>query len=194
LPVQRLISEKSLSTCKFSLAARLTALNKDMEKEFNNLINNHRGIIFKVCHLYGFEKEYKEDLFQEIVLQLWKSFPTFRNESLITTWMYRVALNTAISHFRREHKKPPRQSINGIKFDIPDIANDIEQHERFEAMNRAIDQLSRIEKAIIMLYLEEKSYQEISDIMGISHSNVGVKLNRIKIKLGKIIKSNAHES
>jgi RNA polymerase sigma factor (sigma-70 family) len=165
-----------------------------MEKEFNNLINQHRGIIFKVCHLYGFEKEYQEDLFQEIVLQLWKSFPSFRGESLATTWMYRVALNTAISHFRREHKKPKRRSITGLEFNIPDIPPDADHLEEYELMKRAIDQLSRIEKAIVMLYLEEKSYQEIGDIMGISLSNVGVKLNRIKLKLGKLIKSKTYGS
>lgn len=76
-----------------------------MEKTFVDMINGNRGIIYKVCNLYCHEKEYKEDLFQEIVLQLWKAFPGFRNESLRTTWMYRVALNTAISNFRKERKK-----------------------------------------------------------------------------------------
>jgi RNA polymerase sigma factor (sigma-70 family) len=165
-----------------------------MEKEFVTLINRHRGIIYKVCHLYGYEKNYKEDLFQEIVLQLWKSLPGFRNESMVTTWMYRVALNTAISHFRRERKRPASQSLSDAEFEIPDIGSHQPIDEREQEMNLAIQHLTRIEKAIVMLYLEEKNYQEISDIIGISVSNVGVKLNRIKCKLSKIIKANTYES
>jgi RNA polymerase sigma factor (sigma-70 family) len=164
-----------------------------MEKEFTNMINMHRGIIFKVCHVYGYDKEFKEDLFQEIVLQLWKSFGSFRNESKVSTWMYRVALNTAISHFRKERKQPARQSLTTAELQIPDLSTYPEENDGLLLLNQAISQLTRIEKALIMLYLEEKSYQEISDIMGITHSNVGVKLNRIKSKLEKIIKADRYE-
>ena len=157
------------------------------------MINNHRGIIYKVCHLYGKEKDYREDLFQEIVLQLWRSFPNFRKESLLTTWMYRVALNTAISQFRKDVKKPEGQSLSRAEFQIPDIAFPDGENDQMTLLNQAIQQLTRIERALIMLYLEEKSYREISDIMGITQSNVGVKLNRIKLKLEKIIKENNYE-
>ena len=147
----------------------------------------------KVCQVYGHEKEHKDDLFQEIVLQLWKSFPSFRNEARITTWMYRVALNTAISHFRKEIKRPERQALSKAEFQIPDLAYSTDENENLLLLNHAIQQLTKIEKAIVMLYLEEKSYQEISEIMGITYSNVGVKLNRIKIKLEKIIKADNYE-
>lgn len=157
------------------------------------MINANRGIIYKVCNLYCLEKEYKQDLFQEIVLQLWKAFPSFRNESLRTTWMYRVALNTAISNFRKEIRKPGRQSISRSEFQIPDISQFEDEHDNLSLLKQAIQQLSKIEKAIIMLYLEEKSYEEISEIMGITKSNIGVKLNRIKTKLEAIIKSSHHE-
>jgi len=157
------------------------------------MINTHRGIIYKVCNLYCYEKEYQQDLFQEIVLQLWKAFPSFRNESLRTTWMYRVALNTAISNFRKEVKKPEQQSISRAEFQIPDISQFPDEHENLSLLKQAIQQLTKIEKAIIMLYLEEKSYDEISEITGITKSNVGVKLNRIKSKLETIIKSIHHE-
>jgi RNA polymerase sigma-70 factor (ECF subfamily) len=159
-----------------------------MEKAFVDMINTHRGIIYKVCHLYCNDKADKEDLFQEIVIQLWKSFPSFRNESKLSTWMYRVALNTAISFFRKEIKKPERQSISWKEFEIPELTNSADHDEKRTVLNLAIEQLTRIEKALIVLYLDEKSYQEISDVLGISHSNVGVKLNRIKQKLEKIIK------
>lgn len=164
-----------------------------MEEAFIDLINTHRGIVFKVCNLYCHDKEDQRDLFQEVVLQLWKSFPSFRNESLITTWMYRVALNTAISHFRKESKKPERKTISSADLQIPDLSNKTEEDENLGLLKEAIQQLTKIEKAIIMLYLEEKSYEEISIIIGITHSNVGVKINRIKIKLEKIIKSANHE-
>lgn len=164
-----------------------------MEKAFVDMINANRGIIYKVCNLYCHENEYKQDLFQEIVLQLWKSFPTFRNESLPTTWMYRVALNTAVSNFRKEVRKPARQSISGAEFQIPDISQFPDEHENLSLLRQAIQHLTKIEKAIIMLYLEEKSYDEISEIMGITKSNVGVKINRIKTKLETIIKSVNHE-
>ncbi|MBA4053284.1 MAG: RNA polymerase subunit sigma-70 [Marivirga sp.] len=164
-----------------------------MEKTFVDMINANRGIIYKVCNLYCLEKEYKQDLFQEIVLQLWKAFPSFRNESLRTTWMYRVALNTAISNFRKEIRKPERQSISRSEFQIPDISPFEDDHDNLSLLKQAIQQLSKIEKAIIMLYLDEKSYEEISDIMGITKSNIGVKINRIKTKLETIIKSRQHE-
>lgn len=165
-----------------------------MEQAFIEMINNHRGIIFKVCNLYCHDKEEQKDLFQEVVLQLWKSFPSFRNESLITTWMYRVALNTAISYFRKESKKPERKTISDADFQIPDLTNDVNENENLGALKEAIQQLTKIEKAIVMLYLEEKSYAEISAIVGITHTNVGVRLNRIKIKLEKIINLINHDT
>jgi RNA polymerase sigma-70 factor (ECF subfamily) len=161
-----------------------------METAFIEMINNHRGIIYKVSNLYCHDKADKEDLFQEIIIQLWKSFPTFRNESKLSTWMYRVALNTAISFFRKEIKKPERKSITEIELQIPEFAAD---DDNLMLLNRAIQQLTKIEKALIMLYLEEKSYQEMSEVLGISHSNVGVKINRIKQKLEKIIKAISYE-
>lgn len=147
------------------------------------MINTHRAIIFKVCRIYDRHNIYRDDLFQEIVLQLWKSFPTFRNQSLLSTWMYRVALNTAISHFRKQVRKPENTALSKHEFRIPDLSTFPEDNEQAQLLNRAINQLSAIEKALIMLHLEEKSYDEISDIIGITPNNVGVKLNRIKTKL-----------
>lgn len=157
------------------------------------MINHHRGILYKVCNLYCSDKVDREDLFQDIVIQLWKSFPSFRSESKISTWMYRVALNTAISYFRKEIKKPERLSISSIEFEIPAITDFPDNHDDLKLLNDAIQRLTKIEKALIMLYLEDKSYRDISDVLGISNSNVGVKLNRIKLKLEKIIKAISHE-
>ncbi|MBC8051454.1 MAG: RNA polymerase sigma factor [Sphingobacteriaceae bacterium] len=164
-----------------------------MENEFIEMINNHRGILYKVSNLYCHEEEDKKDLFQEIVLQLWKSFPAFRKNSRASTWMYRVALNTAITNFRKESKKPDRRTLLDADYEIPDFSDALLQKENVQLLNTAIARLSKVEKAVIMLYLEEKSYDEISEIMGITKTNVGVKLNRIKVKLEKLLKTNDYE-
>ena len=121
-------------------------------------------------------------------MQLWRSFPTFRGDSKITTWMYRVALNTAISSFRKQVRKPEEESLSVSIYQIP-ASNRFrqEQDEQIQFMYKAIEHLSKIEKAIIMLYLEEHSYDEIAKITGITKTNVGVKINRIKGKLQKIL-------
>lgn len=164
-----------------------------MEIQFITMIKQHRGILYKVSNLYCHHPEDKKDLFQEIVLQLWRSFPAFKNNSQPSTWMYRVALNTAISNFRKENRKPERRSILDTDFQIPDFSDHPQQSENLSILNQAINQLNQIEKAIIMLYLDEKSYDDIAEITGITKTNVGVKLNRIKIKLEKIIKASNHE-
>mgnify|MGYP001026632424 CR=1 FL=1 len=164
-----------------------------MEKEFIELINNHRSLIFKVCNLYCSYPESRKDLFQEVVLQLWKSFPGFRKASASGTWIYQVALNTAISNFRKELKKPEKQPLTPLEFEIPDVHDSSEKAEDQSALNQAIAKLTEIEKAVIMLYLDEKTYDEISEIIGISSSNVGVRLNRIKNKLSQLIKTNYNE-
>jgi RNA polymerase sigma factor (sigma-70 family) len=156
-----------------------------MEKELIEILNLHRGLIYKVCNLYCADQEDRKDLFQEIVLQVWKSLPRFRHESALSTWMYRIALNTAITHFKKETRSNNYRSITGI--DIPDLSDGDEREELMKQMFAAIDGLDKIDKSIILLHLEEKSYEEISEIIGISKSNVGVKLNRIKTRLSNAL-------
>ena len=160
-----------------------------MEKEFVKLINDYRSLIFKVCNLYCSDPESRRDLFQEVVLQLWKSFPGFRRESSNSTWIYRIALNTAISNFRKESKKPGKRPLSMLEFDIPDMSGISEEIENRSTLKLAIEKLTEIEKAVIMLYMDDKSYDQISEIIGISNSNVGVRLNRIKNKLSNLIKT-----
>lgn len=164
-----------------------------MEKEFISLINQHAGIIYKVCNLYLQETEDKRDLFQEIVLQLWRAFPNFRSEAQPSTWMYRIALNAAISNFRKQAKGVSTNSLSEAAFQIPDPLQFFQENENISILHRAIGLLSTIEKAIILLYLEEKTYEEIAEVIGISKSNVGVSLSRIKSKLEKIFKSFHYE-
>jgi len=158
---------------------------QDLEATFLSLISEHRGIIYKISRLYRDSMEDREDLFQEIVFQLWKSYPSFKGNAGTGTWLYRVALNTALSSFRK--KKPD------IRFTdtLPDVAESQpgeELAQREELFFQAMKQCNDSEKTIIALYLEGLSYKQIAEITGISENNVGVKLNRIKSKIQKIIK------
>jgi RNA polymerase sigma factor (sigma-70 family) len=152
------------------------------ETQFIQHIDRHQGIIHKICRLYRDSPEDREDLFQEIVFQLWKSVSTFNNEATFSTWMYRVALSTAIVAFR---KKKPQIIYTPVLPDNPETFQDNEQTERLFG---ALKKLDDDEKALITLYLEELSYKEIAAITGITENNVGVKLNRIKTKIQQLLK------
>lgn len=151
------------------------------ETQFLQLIDQHQGIIFKICRLYRDTKEDREDLFQEIVFQLWKSLPGYSARASFTTWMYRVALTTAIAVFR---KKQPRIVYTAA---LPEhTLGPRPENPAAEQLMQTLKQLNDGEKALIALYLEDLSYQEIAEITGISENYVGVKLNRIKQKLAKL--------
>ena len=136
--------------------------------------------------MYENNPEVRNDLFQEIVLQLWKSFPSFRGESKITTWMYRIALNTAISGLRRQSRRVKTEDLNDLHLNITDSAGaDLE--EKFQKLQWAIRQLTEIERAMIMMALEEISYEEIAETIGITQNNVRVRMNRIREKLKKLM-------
>ena len=149
-----------------------------MEQLFVQTINQNQGILHKVCRIYCHNKEDHNDLFQEIVLQLWKAFPSFRSESKITTWMYRIALNTAISGLRKK-------KITLTELDKKEITSE----EDLQQLYKAIEYLSDIEKSIVLLYLEDKPYEEIAEITGITANYVAVKMNRIKEKLRTLLKT-----
>ena len=157
------------------------------EHKFVNLINEHQGLIHKVCIMYEHDSEVRNDLFQEIVLQLWKSFPSFRGEAKITTWMYRIALNTAISGFRKQTRNVKTEDIHEKHFNISDTGTRDEQEEDFQKLQWAIRQLSEIERAMIMMALEEVPYDEIAETIGITQNNVRVRMNRIREKLKKLM-------
>ena len=151
------------------------------EKEFITLLNQHQKIVYKVCNLYMKRHSEREDLFQEITLQAWKAYGSFRGDAKFSTWLYRVALNTAITFFRKEKKQPAIYSTDTVPDQGEDNYDPIE--EQVKALYAAIGELSKIDKAIVMLYLEDYSYIEIGDMMGITANNVAVKMNRIKAKL-----------
>jgi RNA polymerase sigma factor (sigma-70 family) len=150
------------------------------EKEFIELLNKHQNIIHKICNVYMNERSSREDLFQEITLQAWKAYKNFRGDAQFSTWLYRVALNTAITFYR----KAKRQIATILTDQLPDTYeafNPIE--EQVQAMYKAIAGLSKIDKALVMLYLEDYSYKDIGDMLGITANNVAVKMNRVKTKL-----------
>lgn len=150
------------------------------KKEFSVLLEKNQGIIHKITRVYADGYENREDLFQEICLQLWRSYANFRKEAKFSTWMYRVALNTAISAVRKNtshvHFEPLEKHAQ-----IPSKTE--EQNEEVQLIYSAIARLNRIDKAIILLWLEDKNYDEIASVMGITKTNVSVKLVRIKRKL-----------
>ena len=158
-----------------------------MEKEFLHIIQKNQGIIHKVCNIYCDTEDDRSDLFQEIVVQLWKSYPNFRRESKVSTWMYRVALNTAITTFKKSKRRPDKNSLTYENFQIEDEKYDTETEENIKVLHKAIQQLTGIEKSIVLLYLENKKYEEIAEITGITQNYVRVKMNRIKKKLKKLM-------
>ncbi|WP_270087481.1 RNA polymerase sigma factor [Sphingobacterium sp. SYP-B4668] len=154
------------------------------EPDFLILLHEHRGILHKICRLYRDSKEDREDLFQEITFQLWKSRQGFKNEAKASTWIYRIALNTAIATFRKKAHTIIYPPV------LPDTAEELPSDElalRQERLFAALKQLNDGDKAIITLYLEDLSYQQIAHITGISENYVGVKLNRIKTKIQKLL-------
>ena len=158
-----------------------------MEKEFIKIVSENQGIIHKVCSIYCDSEEDRRDLFQEILAQLWRSYSTFRNESKFSTWMYRVALNTAITSFKKGKRQPEQKGIFNENLQIAEENYDSETEDQIRQLHIAIGQLTGIEKSIILLYLENKSYEEIAEITGITQNYVRVKMNRIKTKLKKYI-------
>ncbi len=158
-----------------------------MEREFLEIIKNNQGIIHKVCNIYCDDQDDRDDLFQEIVAQLWKSYPSFRKESKFSTWMYRVALNTAITSFKKTKRRPDQSRLTYENFQIKDENYDTETEDNIKLLHRAVSQLTGVEKSIILLFLEDKKYEEIAEITGITQNYVRVKMNRIKKKLKKFM-------
>jgi RNA polymerase sigma-70 factor (ECF subfamily) len=153
----------------------------DKEKDFLALIEMHQGIIHKVSALYMSREENRADLFQEILLAAWKGYDNFRGDAKFSTWLYRVALNTAVTWYRKDQKVEPVESLETIHANLP--ATDMNAEEQLQAMRKAITGLSPIDKALVSLYLDDYDYREIGEILGMSANNVAVKMNRIKNKL-----------
>ena len=148
---------------------------------------NNQNIVHKVCRIYTTNQDQHNDLFQEIAIQLWKNYAKFRGEAKFSTWMYRVALNTAISLYRKSTRTVKTQDFSDVSFKIASNDYDDTQDQQLTALYNAIRNLNDIDKALIFLYLEDKPYKEIAIALGISEVNARVKMNRAKDKLKKIL-------
>lgn len=159
-----------------------------LHQEFVQLIARHQKLIHSLCSLYYPLTEDRKDLFQEIVLQLWKAYPAFNYQSKVTTWLYRIALNTVFARIRKEKSRPKSESFSEQTYQIPVSDSGHELTQATQELYQAIRQLTDEDKAIIMLYLEEHSYDEIATIVGMSRTNISTRINRIKTRLGKLLK------
>ena len=158
------------------------------EDEFVNLIQANQGLIYKVASIYTRDREEQEDLCQEIIYQTWKSFDYFKKAAKPSTWLYRVGMNTAITHLNKAKKNPVRMSISELKMDFAEEF-DSETEEKIQRLYSEIRKLNLLDRGIVFLFLEGKSYEEIAEITGNSVSNVGTRMSRIREKLKKGIKT-----
>ena len=165
---------------------------KDKTNLFVTVIEANKGIIYKISNTYCKDTEDRNDLVQEIILKLWLAFDTYNNEFKHSTWIYRIALNAAISNYRKEKvKKKYFMPISESFFEYGDTEISTETEHNYGLLQQFISELRDLDKALMLLYLEEKNYKEIAEILGISESNVGTKISRIKgILNDKFIKQN----
>lgn len=158
-------------------------VGKENEQAFLALVKEYRRLIYKVCYLYATDEEHLKDLYQEVLINLWQGFQSFKGDAKISSWIYRVSLNTCISFYRKHSKitdTMPLESLLGLMTDGD------EKTVHLREMYRLISRLNRLEKAIILLWLDERSYEEIAEITGLSRNNIASKLKRIKEKLNEL--------
>lgn len=167
-----------MTTDKIETMSQMDILQR--EKEFVTLVEEYKQVIYKVCYMYATGTDHLNDLYQEVVINLWKAFPNFRGESKVSTWIYRIGLNTCVSFYRKSKVRP---EVVPLTVDLEDFAYEESKTSQLRELYRLINRLNPLERALILLWLEEKSYVEIADITGLTRSNVAVKLNRIKEKL-----------
>ena len=157
------------------------------------LISQNKGILFKICRIYLEDVNDREDLLQEMILQLWRGFHSFKGESKFSSWMYRVALNTAIAFFKKQKRRPDSEQLPHNFDPADEPGNSSEKEEQLALFYKAVQQLNKVEKALIFLYMENQPHEEIAANLGITTVNVRVRLNRIKNRLKDIIKQLSDE-
>jgi RNA polymerase sigma-70 factor (ECF subfamily) len=165
-------------------------MTRKPEEQFLSIINEHAGIIHRICHSYFADADERQDAYQEIIYQLWKSYPNFKSQSKISTWIYKVALNTAMVYIRKSYRTVTTEPLNETFFQVAENQDDMHLREQMQLLYMAINKLDNADKAIILLHLDENNYEEIATIIGISKTNVSVRLFRIKRKLEEILTNN----
>ncbi len=151
------------------------------EKIFTEILENHKKLIFKIANSYSRDTEERKDLMQEIVLQLWKAFPKYNSTYALSTWIYRIALNVSISHYRKEKSRKRKEESYTQVIEISDP--DHFRNDRLDKLNYMIDRLSPLEKGIMIMYLEGRNQKEMAQVMGTTPTNISTRINRIKNKL-----------
>jgi RNA polymerase sigma-70 factor (ECF subfamily) len=161
--------------------------SRRVDGDFLALLNQYRGALERIARTYSSSATEREDLVQETVYQLWRAFPSYRRESAPLTWLYRIAINTAITGLRRRTRQPQHVALeSAVDLGVPPASVG---DPRLELLNRAIQQLRDVDRALVMCYLEDLSYKEIADVLGLSESNVGARLSRAKTKLQALVRS-----
>ena len=159
-----------------------------------NWLAEHGAAVVKVARAYTFNSEDCQDLAQEILLQAWTSLPSFAGKAQAATWFYRVALNTAMKWQRKDKPRRARQKplleVQAVATDLPNGESQVQDRDTVEQLCKAINQLPKTDAALVLLYLDELSYREMAEVLGISESNIGVKLNRAKKALAELMKGN----
>lgn len=156
-----------------------------LSQQFHQIIAQHKGILMKVARTYCLHKDDREDLIQEMMIQIWRALPRYNDQFAITTWLYRITLNVAISYYRKG------ASYRNVRLPLTEqhlsivASGDSEKEQQLTILEQLINELKELDKALILLYLEDKSYAEIADILGLSLSNVSTKVGRIKDMLKK---------
>lgn len=162
------------------------------EREFSTIIENNKKLIYKIANAYCENSEDRKDLFQEIVLQLWRAFPKYNPQFAITTWLYRIALNVSISYYRQSKNKKIQTVLDNEYIleiaETPDLENP--KNEQLKQLHQFISELKELDKALILLYLEGNKQDVIAEILGISKTNVATKIGRIKEQLKKRFEEN----
>lgn len=159
----------------------------EQSRIFDDWVSQHKGLLFKVVHAYGFTSHDREDLFQEIATQVWNSIPRFRGESAVTTWLYRVALNSALAWSRKERRH--RDKMQALESDEPALRETPQvKDRRLGWLYEQIAQLDHVDRSLTLLLFDGYSYREMAETLGISESYVGVKINRIKTYLKNLTK------
>jgi RNA polymerase sigma-70 factor (ECF subfamily) len=156
---------------------------QEQQQFFKKIIDKHKGIMFKVAHAYCRDEEDRQDLIQEIMIQIWQSIHKYNDQYKISTWLYRISLNVAISFYRKNATRASKFSVlDEHTAQIP-IEDKSENEQQLNLLEQFINELKELDKALMILYLEDKSHAEIAEILGVSVSNVGTKIGRIKDKL-----------
>jgi RNA polymerase sigma-70 factor, ECF subfamily len=174
----------------------LALLDEDQRSLFMSWLGEHGSSVMKVARAYTLTSDECQDLAQEILLQAWRSLPNFEGKATAATWFYRVALQTAMNWHRKDKPRRTRQQpfleVHAVSNDGFDSGEQAQHRETIERLYQAIQQLPKTDAALVLLYLDELSYREMAEVLGISESNVGVKLNRAKKALSELMKEKSY--